>query len=93
MKEALAEKLLAKVLGWGPTDVAKERPRLQAMASFKYDSYEQFSPGLRFLEILSGGQFRAVRGGRLGSQSSVRNGAAGSLASLYKLQGGLSAHP
>ena len=53
MKAALAEKLLAQVLGWEPTDVAKERPRLQAMASFKYDSYEQFSPGLRFLESLA----------------------------------------
>lgn len=53
MKEALAEKLLAKVLGWEPPETAKERPRLQAMASFKYDSYEQFSPGLRFVESLA----------------------------------------
>ena len=44
---------MAKVLGWGPAEMAKERPRLQAMASFKYDSYEQFSPGLRFLESLA----------------------------------------
>jgi hypothetical protein len=53
LKEALAEKLLAKVLGWEPPEMAKERPRLQAMASFKYDSYEQFSPGLRFVESLA----------------------------------------
>ncbi|HZM03177.1 MAG TPA: hypothetical protein VFC44_09145 [Candidatus Saccharimonadales bacterium] len=53
MKEALAEKLLAKVLGWEPPEMAKERPRLQAMASFKYDAYEQFSPGLRFVESLA----------------------------------------
>ena len=53
MKDALAEELLAKVLGWEPSDVAKERPVLQAMASFKYDDYEQFSPGLRFLESLA----------------------------------------
>lgn len=50
MKEVLAEKLLAKVLQWEPTDVARERPLLQAMASLKYDAYEQYSPGLRFLE-------------------------------------------
>jgi hypothetical protein len=53
LKEFLAEKLLAKVLAWEPSDVAKERPLLQAMASLKYDSYEQFSPGLRFLESLA----------------------------------------
>jgi hypothetical protein len=53
MKDALAEELLAKVMGWQPSDVAKERPLLQAMASLKYDEYEQFSPGLRFLESLT----------------------------------------
>jgi hypothetical protein len=53
MKAFLAEELLAKVLGWEPSDVAKERPVLQAMASLKYDAYEQFSPGLRFLESLA----------------------------------------
>lgn len=53
MKDVLAEKLLAKVLEWEPSDVAKQRPLLQAMASLKYDTYEQFSPGLRFLESLA----------------------------------------
>jgi hypothetical protein len=53
VKEFLAEKLLAKVLAWEPSDVAKERPLLQAMASLKYDAYQQFSPGLRFLESLA----------------------------------------
>ena len=63
MKETLAEKLLAKVLGWEPPEMAKERPRLQAMASFKYDTYEQFSPGLRFVESLALwlNQFEAAR--------------------------------
>lgn len=53
MKDKLAEELLAKVLGWEPSDVAEERPVLQAMAALKYDQYEQFSPGLRFLESLA----------------------------------------
>jgi hypothetical protein len=53
MKDALAEKLLARVLSWGPADVARERPLLQAMASFKYDEYEQYSPGMRFVESLA----------------------------------------
>ncbi len=53
MKDALAEKLLAEVLAWGPEDVANERPLLQAMAAFKYDEYEQYSPGMRFVESLA----------------------------------------
>lgn len=53
MKDATAEKLLARVLGWGQEDVAKERPLLQAMAAYKYDEYQQFSPGMRFLESLA----------------------------------------
>lgn len=53
MKDALAEKLLAHILDWSPEDVARERPILQAMAAFKYDGYEQFSPGMRFVESLA----------------------------------------
>ncbi|MCL4457085.1 MAG: hypothetical protein M1147_11190 [Nitrospirae bacterium] len=50
MREALAERLLARVMEWTPEDVARERPILQAMATFKYDEYQQFSPGMRFVE-------------------------------------------
>lgn len=53
MKDALAEKLLAQVLGWSAEDIARERPLLQAMATFKYDEYEQYSPGMRFVESLA----------------------------------------
>jgi hypothetical protein len=53
MKDVLAEKLLAAVLDWGPEEVAAERPLLQAMAAFKYDEYEQYSPGMRFVESLA----------------------------------------
>ncbi len=53
MKDVLAEKLLATVLRWGPEEVAAERPLLQAMAAFKYDEYEQYSPGMRFVESLA----------------------------------------
>ena len=53
MKDALAEKLLAHILDWSPEDVARERPILQAMAAYKYDGYEQFSPGMRFVESLA----------------------------------------
>lgn len=53
MKDALAENLLAHVLGWNAEDMARERPLLQAMASYKYDDYQQFSPGMRFIESLA----------------------------------------
>jgi hypothetical protein len=53
MKDALAERLLAHVMQWGPQQVAQERPYLQAMAAYKYDEYQQFSPGMRFVESLA----------------------------------------
>jgi hypothetical protein len=53
MREALAERLLAQVMGWAPEDVAQERPDLQALATYKYDEYQQFSPGMRFVESLA----------------------------------------
>jgi hypothetical protein len=52
VKDALAEKLLARVLQWTPDDVAQERPVLQALTAFKYDEYQQFSAGSRFIESL-----------------------------------------
>lgn len=62
MRDTLAERLLAQVMGWTPEDVARERPRLQAMSSYKYDEYQQFSPGMRFVESLAVwlGQFSAT---------------------------------
>ncbi|MCY4079339.1 MAG: hypothetical protein OXF54_03790 [Caldilineaceae bacterium] len=53
MREALAARLLAKVMDWAPEDVAKERPILQDLASYKYDGYQQFSAGMHFIESLS----------------------------------------
>ena len=53
MREALAERLLAKVMNWSPEDVAEERPILQALASYKYDRYQQFSAGMHFIESLA----------------------------------------
>jgi hypothetical protein len=53
MRDNLAERLLAKVMGWTPEDVTRERPILQAMAAYKYDEYHQFSPGMRFVESLA----------------------------------------
>lgn len=53
MRDALAERLLANVMQWTPADVAEQRPKLQALAAFKYDEYQQFSPGMRFVESLA----------------------------------------
>lgn len=53
MRDQLAERLLARVMAWSPEDVARERPVLQAMAAYKYDEYQQFSPGMRFVESLA----------------------------------------
>lgn len=53
MRDQLAERLLARVMGWMPEDIARERPVLQAMAAYKYDEYQQFSPGMRFVESLA----------------------------------------
>ena len=53
MRDQLAERLLARVMAWSPEEVARERPVLQAMAAYKYDEYQQFSPGMRFVESLA----------------------------------------
>ena len=53
MKDRLAEELLVKVMGWSPEEVARFLPPLQAMAAYKYDDYQQFSAGMRFIESLA----------------------------------------
>lgn len=53
MQDRVAERLLAKVLGWDSDDVVRETARLQAIARYKYDGYQQFQPGRRFVESLA----------------------------------------
>lgn len=52
MRAELVEKLLVKIMGWSPEKISEERPLLQALANLKYDEYQQFSPGTRFIESL-----------------------------------------
>lgn len=52
MKEELAQGLLALVMDWNEDRVVEELPRLDRMARFKYDEYQQFGPGQKFLEAL-----------------------------------------
>jgi hypothetical protein len=53
MNNQLAEELLSKVMNWQPTDFNLIGLELQAMASYKYDEYQHFSPGMRFTESLA----------------------------------------
>jgi hypothetical protein len=53
MRDALAERLLGNVMDWSNEEIARQRPVLQALASLKYDEYQQFSPGMRFVESLA----------------------------------------
>lgn len=63
MKDQLAEELLAKVMGWkSPQNFIEHGLPLQAIAAYKYDEYQQFSPGMRFIESLALwlGQFETI---------------------------------
>ena len=53
MRDTLAEKLLVRVMGWDRDKVKSEVPLVLAMASYKFDEYQQFSPGMRFVESLA----------------------------------------
>ena len=53
MHRDLAERLLSQILGWRPEEKAAERGLLEAFAAYKYDEYQQFAPGRRFLESLA----------------------------------------
>ncbi len=53
MRAELAETLLAKVMNWSEEEKARERPILQDLARYKYDEYQQYAPGRRFIESLA----------------------------------------
>lgn len=53
MRRQLAERLLARIMGWSGAEMAQERAHLESLAAYKYDEYQQFSPGLRFTESLA----------------------------------------
>jgi hypothetical protein len=53
MRDELAEALLAKVMHWSDEEKARERPILQDLARYKYDEYQQYAPGRRFIESLA----------------------------------------
>ena len=54
MRDQNAAKLLAKVMGWEDLEtVPQVLPTLQLLADFKYDQYQRFGPGRRFIESLA----------------------------------------
>ncbi|MEG3125158.1 phosphoribosyltransferase-like protein [Sphingomonas sp. GB1N7] len=52
MQKVLAERLLRRVMDWDQQRLAEELPLLDRMANFKYDEYQQFGPGRKFVETL-----------------------------------------
>ncbi|RSK47470.1 phosphoribosyltransferase-like protein [Hymenobacter rigui] len=52
MNNILAERLLVKIMNWEPEQINTERPLIQALASLKYDEYQQYSSGMRFTASL-----------------------------------------
>jgi len=53
MQEPLATRILAKVMSWNEDEVRRELGPLLVLAAAKYDRYQQYSPGMRFLESLA----------------------------------------
>ena len=54
MRDQNAAKLLATVMGWQDLDeVPQFLPKLQLLADFKYDHYQRYGPGRRFVESLA----------------------------------------
>lgn len=54
MQDLNAAELLARVMGWQDQDtVRKHVPKLQLLGYHKYDYYQRFGPGRRFIESLA----------------------------------------
>lgn len=52
MRTALAERLLVEIMQWDSSQIRKERPLLQALSNLKFNEYQQFTIGTRFIESL-----------------------------------------
>lgn len=53
MKRELAQKLLSATLDWDATEVEEYRELLFDFSEWKFDMYQQYRPGSRFIENLS----------------------------------------
>lgn len=54
MRDQNAQQILAKVMGWNDKESVQEYvPNLLLLADYKYDRYQRFGPGRRFIESLA----------------------------------------
>lgn len=53
MKDILAEQLLAKTMNWNSEKLADERFQIQMFADMKYDNYQKYSQGMKYVESLA----------------------------------------
>ena len=53
MQKELAQRLLSATLNWGDEEIEKYLEIISNFAELKYDEYQQYRPGNRFLENLS----------------------------------------
>src|SRR5262245_52591712 len=53
MRDELAERVLAHVMSWEPAQISEFGACLQDLARYKYDEYEGFGPGEKFVESLA----------------------------------------
>jgi hypothetical protein len=53
MKDSLVREIIAKITDWEEDKLTKERKDLQLLSEYKYDEYQKFSPGMRFMESLA----------------------------------------
>jgi len=52
MNSNLANQLLASIMKWDASTLASERAALEFMGSMKYDAYDRYMPGMRFMSSL-----------------------------------------
>lgn len=52
MNSNLANQLLASIMNWDAQTLASERAALEFMGSMKYDGYDRYMPGMRFMSSL-----------------------------------------
>ena len=52
MNSNLANQLLASIMNWDPKSLAAERAALEFMGRMKYDAYDRYMPGMRFMSSL-----------------------------------------
>jgi hypothetical protein len=53
MKDELAEKLLVRIMKWDANKLNEERFYIQLFADLKYDDYQKYSQGMRYVESLA----------------------------------------